>query len=482
MKLPYLTKLLIVLLPVLIFFHTRGVVLHDEGYIIFSAEKILQGLLPYRDFDFVYTPGSILLTALSFTIFHPSVLASRILMILLSLLSSLLIFKIVILPTKNKLYATLATLLFIAWGPSHLNFAWPVMFSLPMGLLTCYLLLKFLETRKDYYLFLAGLGAFGVFITKQNFGVAILLPVIIFFLTKSSRNILYIYKFILGYAWGIILLATYLLATESFSQFIHNFYFYTFRWILEYQSLTTPFLYPDIPVKMIARTGVYLFVPGISIVSFVVLYIRRRFHLLFLPLFVLSYYLFGIRPTTDYVHIVPLLALTGIPLGLYLRYNISTNIRIFLFLTISFLIFSGFYTALYKGYYRWDAPLITHTHYSGEKVKIFLNEKFKNEFIQFSDITKAYVNIGDYIYVDSFNPMLYFITNTMDPMKRGYLGSGINNKEYYGEVIGNLVGKRIKVVILAHNGLQNHPIKSFIIDNYTYLKTVQDFDVYVTKP
>lgn len=482
MKLPYLTKLLIVLLPILIFFHTRGVVIHDEGYIIFSAEKILQGLFPYRDFDFVYTPGSILLTALSFIIFQPSVLASRILMILLSLLSSLLIFKIIILPTKNKIYATLATLLFIAWGPSHLNFAWPVMFSLPMGLLACYLLLKFLETRKNHYLFFAGLGAFGVFVTKQNFGVAILLPVIIFFLTKSSRKILYIYNFILGYAWGIILFASYLLVTESFSQFIHNFYFYTFRWILEYQSLTTPFLYPDTPAKMVARTGVYLFIPGISIISFVVLYIRRRFHLLLLPIFVISYYLFGIRPTTDYVHIVPLLALAGIPLSLFLRYNISTNVRVFLFLTMSFLIFSGFYTALYKGYYRWDAPLSTHTHYSSEKIKIFLNEKFKNEFIQLSDIAKAYVSTGDYIYVDSFNPMLYFITNTKEPMKRGYLGSGIDNKEYYKEVIGNLVGKNIRIIILAHRGLKNHPIESFIVDNYTYLKTVQDFDVYVIKP
>ncbi len=147
MKVSYVFVLHIILLPILIFFHTRGIVTHDEGYIIYSAEKVLNGLVVYRDFDFVYTPFSIFLTSLSFKLLGTTVLSSRILMIILSIASSFLIYKTVILATRNKFYATLAVSIFIAWGPNHLNFAWPVMFSIPASLVVCYLLLKFLETR-----------------------------------------------------------------------------------------------------------------------------------------------------------------------------------------------------------------------------------------------------------------------------------------------------------------------------------------------
>ncbi len=126
MRPSYLKVLLLLLLPILIYFHLHGIVIGDEGHILLSSEKILSGMLPYRDFDFDYTPLSIFLTAFSFKALGASVLSSRILMIGLSLLSSLLIFKIVHYSTKNRLYSTLATLLFVSWGPPHINFSSPI--------------------------------------------------------------------------------------------------------------------------------------------------------------------------------------------------------------------------------------------------------------------------------------------------------------------------------------------------------------------
>ena len=35
------------------------------------------------------------------------------------------------------LLANAAVLLYVFWGPGHINFAWPVMFCIPLGILMC---------------------------------------------------------------------------------------------------------------------------------------------------------------------------------------------------------------------------------------------------------------------------------------------------------------------------------------------------------
>lgn len=483
MKFSYLSFFLLILLPVLFFFLTRGVITHDEGYILYSSEKLLNGLLPYRDFNFVYTPLSLYLTALTFKILGVSILSSRILILILSLTTCILLYKIIILATKNKMYATLSVLIFVAWGPLHINFVWPVMFAITFAFLACFLLLKFLETRLRRYLYLAGSTVFLVFLCKQNFGIAMLLPVFVFFLTKSSRKINFILDFIFGYTWSFLIFAIYLLQTGSFAPFAHDFYLFTVQRIVIDARLTTNFIYHDSLFNMIFRTSFYL-IPAIASIScLILLFIRRRFHLLFLPFFVLSFYMVGIRPTTDYTHLVPLLALIGIPVALYLRYNISSALRMLLFALTFIFIILGFWTALFKGYYRWDAPLITHNFFfSNERVNIFLNEKFYNEFKDFIAITNTYTSPDEYILVNSYNPLLYFILQRREPVKNNYLTTDVDPKKYYEEVLGNLVGKEINMLILDHNSINSLPIQTYVRNHYSLKKTIYDFDVYIRNP
>ena len=482
MRLNTLTILLIILLPILIFFFTRGVITHDEGYILNSSQKFLSGQMPYRDYHFVYSPGSIFLTALSFALLGVSVISSRILMLIIALLSIALVYAIILKATRNKLYGIIATLLFAAWGPTHINFSWPVMFAIFAGLLTSFLLMKFLETRHERYLFFSGLSAFLILLAKQNFGIIFVIPILVFFLVKSSRQFKYFSTFSMGYMWGIIGFVIYLLYTSSFGAFISDFYFFTVKRILINDALTTHFIYPDFLIPMVLRTGFYLLLPFISIATLILLYIRRRFHLLFIPTFILAYYIVGIRPTTDYNHLVPLLSLIGIPLVLFLRFNIYTTLRIFILLVSAILILTGFQTGLFKGYYRWDTPLVEHNYYLSEsRLHIFTNEKFYIEFKEMISTTEKYTNDNDYIFVNSYNPLLYFITKRQEPVKNNYLTVEIDPKEYYAEVVGNLVAKKIKIIYLDHNSLKNLPIKKFIESNYYFLKTIQDFDVYILK-
>ncbi len=479
MKLSYLSILLLFLFPFFVFFMTRGIITHDEGYILFSSEKLINGLLPYRDFHFVYTPLSLFLTSLSFIVFKTSVLSSRILMIAIAMLSSLLIYKLVILSTKNKLYATIAVLIFAGWGPTHINFSWPVIYSIFTGLLTCYLLLKFLSTRIISFLVLAGLSSFLIFLAKQNFGIAFMIPIVTFFIIPNARSTKYIFPFLFGYIWGFIFFALYLLQTQSFAPFINDLYIFTLKRIIIDSKLTTQFIYQDSLLKMILRTTIYLLPAITSAAAFVLLLIRRRFHLLYLSLFVVVFYIAGIRPTTDYIHLVPLLSLIGIPIALFLRYNISSTIRLLILLFSFFIIILGFQTALFKGYYRWDSPLIDHNFfYNNSKVNIFINGKTNYEFTELTRIVDEKTKKGDYILVNSYSPMLYFVTQRQEPTKNNYLTAGVDPEGYYKEVLGNLVAKKVKVVILDHNSINSLPIKNFLLVNYHHEKTVQDFDIY----
>lgn len=483
MRLSYLSILLFLILPILLFFVLRGVVMHDEGYILYSSERMLHGQLPYRDFHFVYTPLSLYATSLVFMILKPSILSSRLLILIISLLSSYLIYKTVYLSTRNKFYATLSLLLFVAWGPTHINFSWPVVYAVSTGLLTCYLLMKFIQTRSSIFLFSAGISSFMVFLAKQNFGAAIIFTVIVFFSIKHTWKFKYISSFLYGYIWSFIFFTIYLLYNSSFRQFIDDFYIFTIKRIVINSGLTTAFIYQDIPLSMIFRTSLYLLPVIVAVACLVLLFIRRRFHLLFLPVFVIAFYIVGIRPTTDYIHLVPLLSLVGIPLALYLRFNISSTLRIILILLAFFVIGLGFETAVFKGYYRWDSPLITHNKFfNNKKVNIFLNDQSTFIFSELTKISNSYTRPGDYIFVNAYSPMLYFVMDRNEPTKHNFLSSEFIPDTYYKEVKGNLIAKKVKILILPHNSLGISPLKPYIQKNYHFLKIVGDFDIFVLNP
>lgn len=55
------------------------IVPYDDGVLLYGAERVLAGDIPYRDFYFIYTPGNIYLLAFIFKIFGPSIIIQRIL-------------------------------------------------------------------------------------------------------------------------------------------------------------------------------------------------------------------------------------------------------------------------------------------------------------------------------------------------------------------------------------------------------------------
>lgn len=482
MRFSYLSCLLLFILPILIFFVTRGVVVHDEGYILHSSERLLQNELPYRDYHFPYTPLSIFITGFSFFLFGPSILSSRILVLFVYLLSSWLIYRLVFSSTKNKLYSTLSLLLFVAWGPTHLNFSWPSVFAICTSLLTVFLLFKFTENRHERYLFFSGLCSFAAILSQQNFGLALCIPIITFFAIRHARNFKLALTFAYGLIWGFIIFAIYLLYTGSFGQFFSDIYLFATPGPTINASLDTFFMYPGNFLKMLLRAAFYLSPLIISLTSLFILFFRRRFHLLYLPLFIVSLYFIEVR-FTDYIHLIPILSLIGIPISLFLRYNISSTARASILLFSVVMISLGFQTGLFKGYYFSDIPLSKHSaFYANPKVNVFINEEIGIEFAELTKITSAYTSPGEYIFVYSRNPMLYFLTDRKEPTKYDYIMPGILQDTYFKDVIGNLVAKKVRILILDHNIIQSLPIKIFIKKNYRFIKATQDFDIFILNP
>src|SRR3990167_9683324 len=121
MKYVLITCLYFVLLFFLLsFFGLHGLVYSDEGYIVNTASRILSQELLYRDIHFVYTPLSAWITCIAF-LFDQSILSERIITICVAFLSIIFLYIFLVRFTKSMLLTQLLVLLFLSWGPIHIN-------------------------------------------------------------------------------------------------------------------------------------------------------------------------------------------------------------------------------------------------------------------------------------------------------------------------------------------------------------------------
>jgi 4-amino-4-deoxy-L-arabinose transferase-like glycosyltransferase len=455
----WLILLIAALLTIITIF--RGLILNDEGYIINSAQRILDGQIIYRDFPFAYTPASAYLTALNFILFGNSLFAQRIGTVILTIITSTLAFLLAKKVTKKNHLALLPVLAFLAWGPTHINFPWPVMHSIPIGLAICLCIIKALEFKKTIkYIFTAGILTAALLLFKQNFGGgAILMSLALIFYYKKLRSRNSVIAYLSGFTTILLIYTFYLLITSSLQPFIDIMYEYTVERILLEKALDTPFFYLSTFFKTIAKTAFYLFPLYISLLAMKPL-IRHKSVLLVLPVFCIIFYLLGIRPTTDYVHLVPLLAISGLPLLQLLVLTKNKTRKNILLITFIIFIITGFYTAFFTGYYRWQNPLHLHTRYfSDQKIKLWVSPDIEEELNTIKTSVTKYSQGKEDLFVYDYQPMIYYITNKQNPTKFDLLA----HNNYFLEEMSNVA------VILKH---QKIPLiitsKSFEHDK-TYL-------------
>ncbi len=163
----------------------RGWVPHDEGTIAQSAERVLEGQLPHRDFDELYTGGLTYLNALAFRLFGETLLAPRIMLFLFFLAWVPAVFWIASRFT-GALGTAGITLLAVAWSIPNYSAALPSWYNLFFATFGLAAVLRYIDTNKHMWLFLAGLCCGISFLFKLS-GIYFAAGVFLFFVFREQE-------------------------------------------------------------------------------------------------------------------------------------------------------------------------------------------------------------------------------------------------------------------------------------------------------
>jgi Dolichyl-phosphate-mannose-protein mannosyltransferase len=134
----------------------RGWVPWDAGTLAQSAERALRGQVPFRDFGEVYTGGLPYLNALAFRLFGVNLFSIRIPLFVLFLGWVPAVY-FVARRFAGPLAAGLVTLLAVAWSLPNYTEAMPSWYNLFFATFGAAALLKYIDTRRPRWLWLAGL-------------------------------------------------------------------------------------------------------------------------------------------------------------------------------------------------------------------------------------------------------------------------------------------------------------------------------------
>ncbi len=174
----------------------------DEGVILNGAWKMYNGQILYRDFFEYVAPGSYYLVWAIFKIFSPLYFYAHIFSLIFMAVACYFLYLSFLLIKKNRLLAAASALIWFL-----LMSIVPLInhntYSVLIVITFLFLFLKFIDTKKNLYVFLAGIVTVFVIYFLQTRGLAVFLATIGFFIIFYNS-----YKrHILSYLAGIFLTA-----------------------------------------------------------------------------------------------------------------------------------------------------------------------------------------------------------------------------------------------------------------------------------
>jgi 4-amino-4-deoxy-L-arabinose transferase-like glycosyltransferase len=465
---------------VIIFFSLRGLTYFDEGYILNAALRTVHGQIPYKDFDMVYTPLSFVYTAGFLKLFGENVLSERLAAMAISFFSVAGLICVIRLFTRNIWIIALSVVFFIAWGATHTNFVWPVMLAICFLLYTSLFYFLGIKRKSKKLFFLAGILTVLIFLTKQNFGAGVFFVLLLSFVFVSNpKKKQLFFAYLLGVISLSIAFILYLLATSSLLPFMENMYIYTVKRVIFDKQLDTPFLYDG---SILARIGKLFFYTFPLIISFICswILIKKDKKMLFIPLLVAIFYIFGVRPTTDYVHVSPLIALSILPIIMIISYTDSSSLKSIMVGILIFLTGLGLYTAYYKGYYQWETPMKYYTHYtSNSRIRIFLAKDQSADADALQQYIDSRTKKNEYIFVNAYEPFVYFLTDRNNATPYDLVSPNQLPLSYQKNIIKLLQEKKVKVTMIHElNKSEKSMVSSYIEKNYHYTKTIAHFLIF----
>lgn len=141
-----------------------GWIPHDEGLLAQTAERVLNGQLPHRDFDDPYTGGLAMLHALSFAMLGVDLYSMRLTLMFFSLASIPVIYA-VSLRAASPAIAAIVSAAAVVWSVPNYFGSLPSWYNLFFAIFGTWSMIKYIETDRPRWLVLAGaMGGFSILI------------------------------------------------------------------------------------------------------------------------------------------------------------------------------------------------------------------------------------------------------------------------------------------------------------------------------
>jgi hypothetical protein len=164
----------------------RGWVAHDDGALAQSAERLLQGELPHRDFDEIYSGGLTYLNAAAFRLLGTTLISLRVVLFAVFLAWVPAVFYIAS-RFVRPVTAAGVTLLCVAWSLPNYPAPLPSWYNLFLAVFGVAALFRWLEDRRARWLVAAGVAG-GLSVLVKVIGLYYVAGVLLFLVHQAHAQ------------------------------------------------------------------------------------------------------------------------------------------------------------------------------------------------------------------------------------------------------------------------------------------------------
>ncbi|MCL5435375.1 MAG: glycosyltransferase family 39 protein [Patescibacteria group bacterium] len=437
-----------------LFFVNKGLVFFDEGYFAHSAERLLNGQMPYKDFSLQYGPTYFYILAFLFKLFGPSILIGRFLNIVISLFIILTIFFILKkLKINSRRTVFLSFLSLTAFGYPLINISNIVWISVLLSLLSVLTYIYWLSSkniRQYRFLVILGLLLALSISCKQNFGLAFVLLFTLLVVFGGKETIINKFKNL------VLMNGTWILATfvwvyyfflKSNLQGLFDFINYGRRF-----AINTAFSYPPL-TYLLQPLGIFKLLPYYLpvILFFIVLMLLfkkyRNWSILAFSLTAIVGFFVSVYPQSDLLHVYPFF---GMILVSFLLFPFKPRLKYLVTAIVLITILTGFYLSIFMKSYRYESYYYQYTTYLNlPRTQGILVTKYTAENVmKISKFINTHTSKKDYIFAYPYSPMLYFILERKNPSKDAQYFLPIWH--FYDDkvIISEIKNKKVKYIIV----------------------------------
>ena len=400
----------------------------DQVWSFGFSYNISKGLIIYRDFNVLQTPFYFMLASIFIKIFGPYFISTQILDSMILTAIFMLMFQ------KIRWKAIIPYLLILFYPSSPYNLC-----CLLFLMIIIYLCDK--EQYHEYFIaFLVGLS----FITKQNIGILLFIPMIFY----SKHKIRSIFVFFIPF----IILSIYLLINHAFIHFID----YCFLGMLSFAGNSS---------------YAVLFIVLEVIIILYLLYKLFKSKFRDKKVFYLLMFQFIVFPLCESRHVV-----STIFCFLYFLLEIVENKRIVIIISSIVLTFLFFLTSSYF-----------HTFYLETRKNLFYLKKQTVVSKSLEEVAYKYKDHLENVYYDSELTYLLRIytgvpINKLDFYMDGNIG--FINRASFPKELKKKCDREVCYFLLVKNpddDLQFKEFRAFVKKHYTYLESTGDLEIYTSK-